>query len=350
MSTSPISNVPAYITELKDLSLKRSLFKVSLSIRESIEKDNLTAEQVLNDTLFNIENGSQFKSFNNFTLERFSDLVACEDTLILPNYLPFPKGYVGIISGPGGIGKSTVAINLAIRYILDELNQNRNPKVLLWLSEDRGGKNKKRAVNLFNHIAKERGLKHSAESVLNDHLFFKSTPADSMLEKDHSGNIRPTPAFFQLKQKVKEFDIIVLDPLLKFYGLDDENKNAYASEFMKLFSKWTDQYDNNIILIHHVSKEGKTRGATDFINSTRMTYRLEFIKDAEGETVKNGNLKFIIEKGNSDEIFAVLGQVSSFERNVFPPNANAKYNKASKSIPTIEFIDTTSDIDFLKLR
>ena len=86
-----------------------------------------------------------------------------------------------------------------------------------------------------------------------------------------------------MKQQLKEFSLIVIDPLIAFFGAD-ENSNADARFFMSLLNKWCVDENKTIILIHHHSKSNGTskssaRGASAFIDACRMHYIIEKVEN-----------------------------------------------------------------------
>jgi replicative DNA helicase len=83
------------------------------------------------------------------------------------------------------------------------------------------------------------------------------------------------PLFYKLKHTLRDFDFIILDPLIAFYG-GDENNNSQAREFMNLLAEWADKEDKAILVVHHNNKSvtGGIRGASAFVDAVRLQYEL----------------------------------------------------------------------------
>jgi len=153
-------------------------------------------------------------------------------------------------------------------------------------------------------------------------------------------NLNINAKFELMKQQLKDFSLIVLDPLIAFYGAD-ENSNADARYFMSLLNKWCVDENKTIILIHHHSKASGTnkssaRGASAFIDACRMHYVIEkFENDTRSR-------KVVIDKTNhfSNEkhdyiikLFDTKVEVKTFEPQKEIPK---KY-----SMPTLGNLDDT---------
>jgi replicative DNA helicase len=152
-----------------------------------------------------------------------------------------------------------------------------------------------------------------------------------------------------MKQQLKDFSLIVLDPLIAFYGAD-ENSNADARYFMSLLNKWCVDENKTIILIHHHSKASGTnkssaRGASAFIDACRMHYVIEKV---ENDTRSR---KVVIDKTNhfSNEkhdyiikLFDTKVEVKTFEpQNKRESSFLEKETPKKYSMPTLGNLDDT---------
>ncbi|MCV6608799.1 MAG: AAA family ATPase [Campylobacterales bacterium] len=277
IATYPLSNAVSYIEELKNLSSKRHLVDLSHAIKKSaLEDDGIEAEAKAKELFENMENSSRVSLFEEFDI---NDVEAKKCEFYLENWMPIPKRTVSIVSAPGGTGKSWTILQLAIRFLKD----NPNEKAFLWLSEDPKELTKERA-NLIN------------ESILRDYQGLEKyrnrlTITDSetlqVLEEYEKGH-RINPKWFQLRSNLKKYDLIVLDPLIAFYG-GDENSNGQARKFMQQFTQFCTKENKTLIFIHHskkVTKEdigSKTRGAGALVDAVRAVYEIEKI---DNETSK----------------------------------------------------------------
>ena len=85
--------------------------------------------------------------------------------------------------------------------------------------------------------------------------------------------------FYQFKRALKDYDVIILDPLIAMFGAD-ENNNAHARKFVNLFTRWATKEGKTIIFIHHGAKNtSQSRGASAFVDAVRLVYRVEHIKE-----------------------------------------------------------------------
>jgi len=225
----------------------------------------------------------------NIQISNFREIKKEETEYICVDWLPIPKKTVSMVVANGGVGKSWIIIQLALRHLI----KNSLSKVFAWLSEDLKGLSKFRADLICLKI-----LKVDPEKI--DNLFISDSPTFPI----NFSNIQ------KIKERLKEFDVILLDPLIGFYG-GDENSNADARIFMQHFTKWASEENKTIVFIHHAAKgTGKSRGASALVDAVRLVYEVEKIDKSDTKR------KFKIGKDNYG-ISEVLG-TKEFERVVFP--------------------------------
>jgi replicative DNA helicase len=122
------------------------------------------------------------------------------------------------------------------------------------------------------------------------------------IEYDYK-NKKINTLFYKLKHTLRDFDFIILDPLIAFYG-GDENNNSQAREFMNLLAEWADKENKAILVVHHNNKSttGGIRGASAFVDAVRLHYELitnENNKEKENtELLPTGYRKIQIKKDN----------------------------------------------------
>jgi replicative DNA helicase len=225
----------------------------------------------------------------NIQISNFKEIEKEEIKYICEDWLPVPKKTVSMIVAEGGIGKSWILLQLALRHLI----KNPNEKVFAWLSEDPKGLSKVRADLICSKIL---GLEPSNI----ENLFISDSPTFPI----NFNNIQ------KVKEQLKEFDVILLDPLIGFYG-GDENSNADARVFMQHFTKWAAEENKTIVFIHHAAKgTGKSRGASALVDAVRLVYEIEKID--KNDTKR----KFKIGKDNYG-VKNIL-DCMEFERVVFP--------------------------------
>ena len=131
-----------------------------------------------------------------------------------------------------------------------------------------------------------------------------------------------SPEFHKIKRQLRPYEFIVFDPLLAFYG-GDENDNSQARIFMQPFMNWAAEEGKAIVFIMHSSKEGKIRGAGAFIDACRSAYSISRVYqknniDLDPENMHNRKIK--IEKDNYGA-FKYLG-ASSVLRQIMPKESS----------------------------
>ena len=297
ISTTPIVNVEEYAKIIKELALKRRLElllkKNSINIAQ---RDTFELIEALKKELEELEKNK----IDTFKLKTFSKVESKDIEFILKDYLPIPKKAVTLLSAKGGAGKSWLVLQLALKFI----NQT-NKKVFAWLSEDPDFATKKRAEKILNEIL----INHNDTKYFDiNHPIYENfqylgseTRPFHFIEYEYK-NKKINPLFYKLKHTLKDFDFIILDPLIAFFG-GDENNNSQAREFMNLLTEWADKEDKAILLVHHNNKSttGGIRGASAFVDAVRLHYELltlDEIKDDKKELLQDNIRILKIKKDN----------------------------------------------------
>ena len=294
ISTTPIENLEEYGKIIKELALKRRL--ETLLKKNSIniaERDTFELIEALKNELEHIEK-NQIET--TFKLKKFSIVENKDIEFILKDFLPIPKKAVTLLSAKGGAGKSWLVLQLALKYI----NQT-GKKVFAWLSEDPDFATKKRAEKILNEIL----INHNDTRYFDiNHPIYDNfsylgseTRPFHLIEYDYK-NKKINPLFYKLKHTLRDFEFIILDPLIAFYG-GDENNNSQAREFMNLLTEWADKEDKAILVVHHNNKSttGGIRGASAFVDAVRLHYEL-LTTNNEEEPLPDGYRKIRIQKDN----------------------------------------------------
>jgi len=258
LSTTPLPSTEYYIQELKELSHSRHITHTANEIISRVANDEDVSDLLISISKLN----TPAQKINPITADKIE---AQEPQFVCKQWLPIPKGTLTLISAAGGTGKSWLALQLALRYI-DETGK----KAFLWLSEDRAS------------VCKDRLLKISEFSGLdiNNLLHIETTYPPLLLKKGKNGT-EIDPYFYQIKKALRHYEFIVLDPLLAFYG-GNENDNSEARTFMQPFMNWAAEENKSIIFLHHSRKnnqdgENKVRGAGAFVDAVRCAYEIEKI-------------------------------------------------------------------------
>jgi replicative DNA helicase len=303
LTANPISDLAPYVLELKKMSKKRDILSAINKIKslsEDIDGDELLSQfEIAADNLRNDD------SLDVFSIKSIHDVDAEEPEFICKDWIAIPKRTVTLFSAGGGTGKTMAALQLALRYVEEESFQK---KVFMWLSEDPAGLSKNRAMEISSKVLGKNfalfdGLLDITDSSTFPVMTFKS-----------SGEGVVRPEFYQMKSKLKAYELIIIDPLIGFFA-GDENSNSHARQFMQLFTQWATKENKTIVFIHHSSKgvrvggESKTRGASAFVDAVRAVYEFEKIKSTKIDEVPpvNESLRRVILTKDNYNAFKYFG-------------------------------------------
>ena len=268
-------NVEKYIEEVKEFSHKRKLL---FALDEIKIKGQENEFKEVKATVLELSRELEKNITSNFNFIKPSQIVAKKPSFLLDEFIPIPGGAVSMVSSHGGSGKSMLALQIALRASSKEL------KTLAWLSEDPISLTKSRLekITSFTGIAAK-----------NEYLNFIDQIPFQILQKEFR-TVKVNPLFYEFKAACKDFQIVIIDPLISFLGAD-ENDNACARLFLDLLSDWARRDGKSIILIHHQTKYKDVsiaRGAGAFTDAVRAHYSVA--KDEDDD--KNVIVK--IEKDN----------------------------------------------------
>jgi replicative DNA helicase len=305
----PISNVAIYIEKIQEFSRIRQFKHLAHDILQKVDNEEGLSEtlHLVHEGLERIEKGSK-ELFNIVTLDQIR---AEEAEFICKSWLPFPKNTVSLVTAGGGVGKSFLLLQAAMRMVRDE-----KLKVFMWLSEDPLSLSRYR----FEMISKQLMEEETKVFEKNLHLAGADSETIHFLEESRAG-VSVSSKFYQFKAALKEFDVIILDPLIAMFGAD-ENNNAHARKFVNLFTRWATKENKTIIFIHHGTKNSsQSRGASAFVDAVRLVYRVEHIKNDAGEITEDENRFIILDKDNNGaKKYLGSGKV---KRQVFPKKKSA---------------------------
>jgi replicative DNA helicase len=287
LSAMPIPNKKIYIDKVKEYAKLRDFKSLAHQILQKVDaQESLDSTlHLVHEELERVEEGSR-ELFNIVTLDQVK---AEEAEFICKSWLPFPKNTVSLVTAGGGVGKSFLLLQAAMRMIRDE-----KLKVFMWLSEDALSLSKYRSEMIASSI-----LESSVEAFTKDlHIAGADSETIHFLEESRAG-VTVSSKFYQFKRMLKNYDVIILDPLIAMFGAD-ENNNAHARKFINLFTRWATKEKKTIIFIHHGTKNSsQSRGASAFVDAVRLVYRVEVIKNEKGEMQEDDMRWIILDKDNN---------------------------------------------------
>ncbi len=214
--------------------------------------------------------------------KKFSEVKIQEVEFYLKDFLPIPKTKVTMLSGAGGLGKSFLAIQLAVKMIKEDGSR----KVLLWLSEDTVGESKARAMKILTRVM---GYSEDDANSMLRNIDIIGSDAEELTPYIHDNSLSALKEFF------KPYSLVVLDPLIAFFD-GDENSNPQARRFISVLTAISTTNLQAIVLVHHHGKkdaEGKStmRGASAFRDAIRVHYEMSYNENGDNPLI-------ILEKDN----------------------------------------------------
>ena len=304
LTKNPVHRLDDYLEILQDYALKREMQSLALDITRSLQTNTtgLELQSKVTNLTQEITASNQLDIFEINNIEKIEDK---EVEFICKEWLPFPIRTVSLITAPGGTGKSWFVQQLAIKAI----QEGTIKKAFLWLSEDPKEISKNRFNKVFDNV-----LRLDDQSIKSK-IDISDSPTIQFLYDDQR-KVEVSPLFSHFKVKLQEYDLIVLDPLIAFYGTD-ENNNSSARRFMQLFTDWANKENKTIIFIHHSTKNTtQSRGASAFVDAVRTVYELDKIRDKEG-VAKESNKRVVKLTKDNYGISNILNAYS-VERVLFP--------------------------------
>ena len=304
MTKNPVSRLDDYLEILQDYAMKRDMQTLAFDITKSLQENisGLELQAKVANLTEKIANSNQLEILE---IDNIANIEDKEVDFICKGWLPVPVRTVSLVTAPGGTGKSWFVLQLAIRAIQEQKIQ----KAFLWLSEDPKEISKNRFNKIFDKVVKLK------DESIKSKIDISDSPTIQFLYDDQR-KVEVSPLFSHFKAKLQEYDLIILDPLIAFYGTD-ENNNSSARRFMQLFTDWANKENKTIIFIHHSTKNTtQSRGASAFVDAVRTVYEIDRLKDKEGN-VKESNKRVIKLTKDNYGIGNIL-EGYSVEREIFP--------------------------------
>lgn len=330
MAAAPITNTAAYAKQLIELSQQRQLVSVATAIKKEIVEDGEPAEKAIDAALRRIERVAEHDSAR-IARKNMTQTEAHQPEFYCASWLPIPKSTLSMIVAPGGTGKTWISLQLAIRIASEDAGK----RVFLWLSEDPEGTIKSRYDAIVEKILIGD---HSAAAAQID----ISTEDPVLLLEMKGRSVAVSSRFYTLRRELREYDVIIIDPLLAFFG-GDENDNSQARVFMQPFLNWARSENKAIVFLHHSRKgdpgtASRARGAGAIVDAVRCVYDMDKIYINSSTTEKKPDplsahmRRITLTKDNYGAIVHL--QSYTFERQITPENSARSYE--------IEYSDATT--------
>lgn len=302
LTANPISNIRPYIDEMAKYRDRRTLLRLSTEFKRAAEtEDPIHAAKEL---ILAMEEGMSIDR-RLPAPKNHEEIEEKEAEFILKDWLPIPKSTVSLVTAPGGSGKTWTILQIAARYCLSE----KNAKAFLWLSEDPISLSKARLNKILEKVIK------TSQNGLKIDLAGDATP---MLLNVVHNKVTVDPIWHDLKKVFDPYDLIILDPLIAFFG-GDENNNGHARFFMQLFTEYAGKTGKTIIFIHHSTKgTAGSRGAGAIVDAARLHYEVDRIKDKEGKIDASKSHMRLIRLAKDNYNAGAILKSNEVDRQIFP--------------------------------
>jgi len=204
-----------------------------------------------------------------------------------------PLGKVGMLAAAGGVGKTMALCQLAVSVATGEkwlgTYHTPNPgRVALLLGEEDEEEVRRRIYN----ASRVMKLGDEARKLVLQNVTavpLSGTPV-ALTENDAAGNVQRSAMLEHLHTKlgsVKDWRLIVLDPLARWSGSDAEKDNAAATRFLEAVETLTTVDGRPTVLVaHHTNKDQSdamaARGVTGIHDAMRWAAGMLDVKPIEG--------------------------------------------------------------------
>lgn len=196
-----------------------------------------------------------------------------------------PANEITMLSGDGGVGKSLLALQLAVATATGTEWIGTAPRLgraLFVSAEDDRAELHRRLANIL------RGLNMDFDALANLSLIsLAGRDAVLALPAGREGALAPTPLFAALRAVIAERrpDLLVLDTLADLFG-GDEIRRAHARQFIGMLRGLALDFDLTVLLLSHPSQSGLasgagTSGSTAWSNSVRSRLYFERLQNSE---------------------------------------------------------------------
>jgi len=228
-------------------------------------------------------------------VSEMKNLLVDEQRWLFDKMIPF--GNVSMVSGPGGVGKSTFTRALALsaitgrnifrsfvfdpwllefendeEYDIDDDCSDEAKDVIMLSAEDDAGT----VLRSMKAIADlHRVPTVQFDEAIRNRLHLISGKSAPFLRRCGDGDWDWSESFHQLYDVAEEYPhFIIVDPLRRFFA-GPENDNQHAGQFMETCVSLARDTDSTVLLVHHSDKKtGQPRGASAFRDESRAGFTM----------------------------------------------------------------------------
>lgn len=276
LSATPVSNLRAYIEELKELSSKRALISMSNEIKKLCEQNDLDSGELINEAeakLFLIASSDSAKDFRDATdvckstLEYIRDMKAKGSNLLTgldtgfydlnKKTAGFGKGDLIIIAARPAMGKTAFALNLATKTLDNGLG------VAVFSLEMPAEQMLLRMLAAKTSIP----LQHLRVGNMNDDEWTRLTDAHDYFSKsklfvDDEGSLNISKLRSKLrkvKAKHPEISLAIIDYLQLMGGNSNKDRHIEVSEISRGLKLLARELDMPIIALSQLNRSLENR-------------------------------------------------------------------------------------------
>ena len=225
--------------DLDELTVKYGYKKINELLRVDIKKEETLGQEILQanrpEILAKLYPDFKFKKEHEetYTVEEILNVDGEQEFIC-----GFPCGVVSVAIGQGGMGKTYMALKIGFEAAMQ------NKKILAWLTEDSKYQIRDRIKFLKN------AYNYDFEKIkdVKIRLDFPS----AILEKTSNGIKKIDRALLEFQERIKGFDLIILDPLMNFQN-ENNNDNTHNRVFLNLIKTCLTEKQACLIL-HHTNK------------------------------------------------------------------------------------------------
>ena len=276
ISTNPIANIEAYVTEIRDNSLKRKLHSLANVLREKSQKDNERSDSILEaveQEIYKISTNNNIRDFrdspeiSDSTLKLIEELkkkgtkhlIGLDTGFVQLNKMTtgFNKGELIILAARPSMGKTALALN----FVLNTLNRGKG--VAMFSLE-------MPAEHLMMRMLSSKckiHLQNLRTGNMNDEEWGKLTIAlEDMSKKrlyvDDGGvlSIRQISSKMRkLKSKYPEIELLVVDYLQIMIGSSNKERHLEVGEIRRGLKMLARELEIPIIALSQLSRALESR-------------------------------------------------------------------------------------------
>jgi len=313
LTQSPISNLKAYIKELRDEREKNNILN---SLKQTMEPTLPLAEIKL--ALYNALNHGDENSLEYPIVTSFSQIEAKNVEVVCKNYLPLPLKTASLIVAEADTGKTYLALKAALKYKIEQIKEKTFNKAICWFTEDSDSILKYRIEELIENSDFREDEKKLLRDEKYEDMIQLCVDLPYPFLTYNEKIVKPTIHYYQAREKFKHYQLLICDPLGSFHLSKDENDNAMARRFMNLMTSWASKDNKAIAFLHHTPhKSDKSRGATALRDASKYMIKLKKPRDEKNNLIESEQLECEIDKDNY-KIRELCNIQKKFNLAVFP--------------------------------